>query len=283
MDRILRAAGATIEATYYSAGGDPTDPALPVTADVVDSAGVAIAGSPFATTTGGEGTRRFNLPVELDVLDVYDVTWTDDDGGKRFTQFEMVGGFLFTIAELQAYDADLADEVAYSPALIREIRDNVTERFEQVAHRSFVARGRRMKLDGSDEATLILPLFDPYVLVSAKVGGVALTAEELADVKVKSHGVLQWDGGTWTPGVENVEVLVEYGFRSAPSPIQRAAMRLARHVIKANSGQADERASAVITELGGFRLTLAGRDGPTGLPEVDAVLAQFGHSGRTSG
>jgi len=36
--------------------------------------------------------------------------------------------------------------------------------------------------------------------------------------------------------------------------------------------------------VGGYRLTIAGRDGSTGLPEVDAVIDQFGRApGRVGG
>ena len=85
----------------------------------------------------------------------------------------------------------------------------------------------------------------------------------------------------WTAGVGNVAVLYEHGRRSPEAPVKRAGIRLAKSVLLPSPLTADERATAVFTDIGGYRLTLPGRDGPTGLPDVDAVLDQFGRlSGR---
>jgi hypothetical protein len=53
-------------------------------------------------------------------------------------------------------------------------------------------------------------------------------------------------------------------------------MKYARYLLLNSVLDQNERATAVFTEASGYRLTIAGRDGPTGLPEVDAVLQQFG-------
>lgn len=280
MNEVLAGAGGTVQLTFYDANGDPVDPGA-VTATVKDSAGVEIAGSPFGTT--GTSTRSFTLPVTLAVLDVYSVTWNVPDGSKRYSAFEMVGGFVFTLADLRAFDAELT-EAAYSDARVRAAREYVQEVFEDesVTGVAFRPRGRRAKRDGTDTTDLVLPDPLPRSVVSAKVDDVALTAAELADLVLYRHGKVRRKSGRWSAGIGNVEVFYEHGHAERPAPINEAALRLARHVL-VRSGMASDRATVQFTEIGAFRLSVAGRDGWTGLPEVDAVLKQYAWARATIG
>jgi hypothetical protein len=280
MDRVLRAAGGTIQLTFYDANGDPIDPGA-VTATVKDSAGVEIAGSPFGTT--GTSTRSFTLPVTLATLDRYSVTWNVPDGSKRYSAFEMVGGFLFTLADLRAFDAELT-EAAYSDDRVRDAREIVEEVFEdaRVTGVAFRPRGRRARLNGTGTADLVLPDPLPQTVVSASIDDVALTAAELADLVLYDHGAVHRDSGRWSSGRRNVIILYEHGHPERPAPVNEAALRLARHVL-VRSAMASDRATVQFTEIGAFRLSVAGRDGWTGLPEVDAVLKQYAWARATIG
>lgn len=281
MDQILRDSGGELTLSTYDAGGAPADvngteaPTLAVT----DSGGTSVAG--FTPSRTGPGAYKATLPGNLEVLDSYDIVWSWTNGQSRRTQFELVGGFLYSIAELRADDPALADAVAYPAALIRDWRAAILERFTKVTRVSFVLRGRRAFLDGKGRSELLLPDIETQRVVSLKVDGVALSAGNLAKVKVYPHGELLWDGGSFAAGFRNVEVLYEYGMVSTPEAVARVARRFARHLLLTaapnSAAEEHERATAVFTDAGGYRLTIAGRDGPTGLPEVDAVLAQFTH------
>jgi hypothetical protein len=75
-----------------------------------------------------------------------------------------------------------------------------------------------------------------------------------------------------------VTILTEYGLRQTPAKIKREAMKYAKSLLL--EGPLDEgRATAIFSDIGGYRLTIAGRDGPTGIPSVDAALAQFSRRG----
>lgn len=278
MDRILRSSGGAVSVTLYDSSGAPANPpAGAISATVRDSAGAQIGGSPFPVTNppATTGVLTFALPV-VSALDVYDVTWTLPDASTRLTQFEIVGGYLFTIAQLRAFDSQLADATKYPATMIRDVREEITDRFEQVARVSFVPRGRRQVHSGDGSSTLILDDMAVSALVSVEIDGVALAAPELANVHADEIGVLVYDGGIFPRGIRNVRVLYEHGFRTTPGPVVRAGMKLAKHLLLDLHADRSERATAVITEVGGYRLSIAGRDGPTGIPDVDAVLAQFG-------
>ena len=272
MNRILRGAKSRVEIQLYDPSGNPSGAGGPVTADVMDSAGQAVLSGQATTQTGGS-TGPYGFDVTPTILDVYTVTWNLPSGQSRTSEYEVVGTHLFTIADLRAFDSQLANLEA---ATAREVREAVEERFERAAKVSFTLRGRRAYLDGRGTPELILPDFEVRKIVAIKVNGTALSASKLAEMKLDPCGYLVWGGGTFPEGFRNVEVLYEHGFETVPRPVHRAALRYAKHLLIATQIEHNERATGVATDVGFFRLTLAGRDGPTGLPEVDAVLDQFG-------
>jgi hypothetical protein len=273
VDRALRGPGATIELRVYDAGGNLVDAGGGNgTAAVVNSAGLSIAGSPFTATRTALGTYQVAIPATLTTLDVYSVTWNLPDTTTRATEFELVGSFLFTQAELRGLDPVLTDETAFPDAAVVDARENAERRFERVAEVSFTLRGAREAIDGSGRTSIVSSYHELRRLVSATVDGVAITA---SDVVVFPFGELYRAAG-WTEGRRNVVALLEHGYTTVPEPIRRAGLLYARSVLLRSALEQSDRATAVFTDIGGYRLTLAGRDGPTGLPEVDAVLAQFG-------
>jgi len=273
MDRILTGTGATVRLLVYDTAGDLADAgAGNGTATVKDSAGVAIAGSPFTATHNGTGTYDVSLPTTLTIQDTYLVTWTMPNATLRATEFEMVGTFLFTQADLRATDAVLTDQTTYPDALLIEARENAEQRFEEAARVSFTQRGERFYLDGTGTVDVTVPRAELHALIACTANGVTVAP---TDVKVYRHGTLRRING-WPTLPQSVMVLVEHGYRTVPSPVRRAGLLYARSVLLRSALEQSDRATAVFTDIGGYRLSLAGRDGPTGLPEVDAVLAQFG-------
>lgn len=279
MEKLLRdAGGGQVDLFNYDANGDlaDIDGVNAATLTITDSAGAAVAG--FTSSKPATGTYRATLPINLDTLDTYDILWAWPNGQTRRSQFELIGRHLFTIADLRAFDTVLTNETKYTDAMVRTLRDEVTERFEIEAEVSFIRRGARDTVSGDGTSTLLLDHFEAGVLVAVKVDGTALSVEDLANVKVHPFGMLEWDGGTFAVGIRNVSVFYEHGFATPPLPVVRAAKKYARYLLLNSVMDQSERATAVFNEMGGMRLTLAGRDGPTGLPEVDAVLKRFGRA-----
>jgi hypothetical protein len=274
MDEILRGAGGTQTLRTYDADGNPADVdgTNPPTVQVTDSAGATVPG--FSASRSSVGVYTLEVPASLQVLDVYQVAWSWPNGQSRRTAFELVGGFLFSVADARSLAADpLADATRYPAEDIVRAREAVSERFERWCGLAFRPRGRRAVLDGTGRSLLVLPDERCLRIVSVQVDGQALTSEQLGQLRLDPAGLLRWVSGTWPVGVDNVVVLYEHGYDPTPEPVVRAAVRYARHLLAGSPY--DDRATAVFTDVGGFRLNLAGRDGPTGLPEVDAVLAEY--------
>lgn len=274
MDRVLRGVPPTASLALYGPDGTPTDPVgNPATTivDVADGAGAPVAQA-LPTQHPATGSFTCNLPA-LPNLDTYTLTWALPDGTMRATELEVVGGAYFAVADLRAWDSDLADATAYPAAAVVEAREIVEEDFEHATGVAWVPRGRRLTLDGSGDYALRVPNLRLRRVVSARVDG-ALLADQSTLVPYPS-GVIMRPGAIWPLGYENVQVQYEHGMDAPPAPLVRAAKRYARHLLVRGGLDQNERATAVFTDLGGYRLSIAGRDGWTGLPEVDAVLERY--------
>lgn len=281
MDRILRDFGGSVTMTTYDEAGAVADAdgSNAPTVVVTDSAGVAVPG--FTGARDSAGVYHANLPANLETLDEYAVGWSWPNGRSASSSFELVGAFLFATAELRARDSRLLDTVAFPQVKLRAIRAAIEDVFESraVTARAFRPRGRRLTKDGSGRDVLVLPDFDVTVLraVSIRSGSTAdvWTSPEIAGVTVDPEGYLiRNSGSAWPEGRRNVTVLYEYGQREVPAMIREVALMAAVDLLLPSPMESG-RATAVFTELGGYRITIAGRDGPFGIPDVDAELARW--------
>lgn len=276
MDRILRDAASTISLELRDDAENLLDAdGQAVTVTVLDDAGTEVAAD-LEATRASEGLYELTIPdAARSTLDRYTAEWACELGGTPSTfrtRFEVVGGFLFSIADLRAFDGELT-AAEYPASQVREVRDTVAARFEKWCGVAFVPRGARVTLNGPDDTTLLLPYREVTRLVSASIdagdGFEALTADELADVVVHRWGGL-YRAASWTGGTGNVKAHVEHGYDDVPDPVHRAAMIYARSLLVASP--IPDRATSETTDVGTVRFSIAGRDGPTGIPEVDAVL-----------
>ncbi len=274
MDEIVRGAGGYAVLRNYDADGNPADVdgTNDPTVTVTDSSGTAVPGLTAQRTA--VGVYRLTVPATLQTLDVYDVLWSWANGQSRRSRFEVVGAVLFELAALRASDPVLADQTAYPAETLAEVRRAVSERFEEWAEVAFRPRGARDRLEADGSSLLVLARSKVRRLISVSVDGSALPSAEVDSLLVFPAGLIRRPDQPWPRG-SIVEVHYEHGYAEPPAPVRRAAMRYARHLLV--SGGYDDRATAMVTDVGSFRLTIAGRDGPTGLPEVDAVLADHSH------
>jgi hypothetical protein len=276
MDRALRDAAFAAQVTNYNANGDAADVAGAWTADVHDSAGVLLAGSPFAIVghVVDSGVYAIAVPAQH-ALDLYTVTWNVPDGSKRTTQFEIVGGFYFSIAELRDGAKDLT-ATAFPAAKINRVRLEVEQRFEKYCRVAFVPRGRRVSINGTGDGKLELPDLYPRALISLSVSGDPFDAGELADVQLFETGFAIRGSGTFDWGLKNVDVYYEYGYDAPPEPIKAKAIKYARYLLAPHPFD-DDRALSRDTGDSVIRYAVA-RNGSTGFPDIDAVLDAFGSS-----
>lgn len=283
MDRVLKSTRPALTTELRDKQGNllDADTGTQVTFQAYDSAGIVV-GAQIVAARASLGTYEVTPAAAVTAtLDLYRATWTATLGGAAVSfeyLFEVVGGFLFSLAELRAFDPDLASTTNFPPDKLVVARESAEETIENLCGVAFRPRGRRSTLDGNGSATLLLPDLYPTKLISASIdagsGAAAMSAADLADIALYSWGtVVRKSRGIWTGGASNVTVFYEYGLAEPPEPVRRAAMMLARSILVESFPP--ERAVSFQTQEGSYRLATAGRDGPTGIPEVDSVIDQF--------
>lgn len=244
--------------------------------DIVDGAGgPVISGAP---ATIGQGQLSVEVDHEaLPYLDAYTCTWHGRVAGLPYdwtSVVELAGSYLFEVSDLRSFDQALADSTRYPAPVIRAARTAAEIRLERAAHVAFVPRGARYTTTGDGTSRLRLPHCALRALRSASIAGIELSASELAAVAVREWGALdRVDGALW-PANKSIVLWYEHGYDWPPAPVRQAAMVLAREYLV--SSALSSRATVEATDVGFFRLSVAGPERPTGLPEVDEVIREFG-------
>lgn len=217
----------------------------------------------FAPRRGEEQTKKVgDRVVELtfdDAPDLIDVEWLDENG-KPFatTHVEVLSRHYFEIPELIEYGDGCDDFDELSIEKIEAARMAAVEVFEKNAARSFVKRIGRTKVYQPSELIWLEHNDVDEILTP----GFTL----LSDCQAAFDGTSE---SAWPAFVEYV-----YGADEMPAQVSRAVLALAAYMLRPSS--VPERATGESVEGGFIRYTIAGRDGATGLPEVDATIEQFG-------
>lgn len=296
LTRILKGSAGTLRHTF-EIDETPTDSTTTVTYAVVDAAGAAVTSG--NATSEGAGTYSFVLAAQA-ALKALTISWTGTVGGSSTTQStgaEIVGGFLFSLAQGRASDDTFADTDLYPPQDLAAGRLEVEVECENICDLGFVPRYDRVVLDGSGTGELLLKHSAPYrsvaevrtirsVSMADSVDGtfVAFTAGQLADLAVTADGKLVRTGGnSFTEGRRNVIIEFEYGLDRPPPDLVTAAKTRLRTVLNTNkSGIADRTTSFTAAEGGTYRLDMPGPF-KTGLPYVDAAYGRYSRRSTGSG
>jgi NAD(P)-dependent dehydrogenase (short-subunit alcohol dehydrogenase family) len=183
------------------------------------------------------------------------------------------------ICHRDAMDAAFADTTTYLDSQLTEVRATVEEAIECSAHVAFVPRTATATVSGDGGRRIFLSNFEVSAVTAATVDGVALTAPELAAITI-NDAILYREAG-WASGYANISVTYTHGRTAVPGLIKRAALVLAKSYLVASQIPANATAQSIGDTM--FRLTIAGRDGDFGIPEVDAAIKQFGRSGHWVG
>lgn len=273
MERIQRSVASSVTLYVYNDSGVLVDATGSVTVSVVNGAGTSV--STGTATKSATGTYTYIIPSQTN-CDTLTVTWSGTVSGNArtwTTTCEVVGDWLCSIAELRSSDVMLADDALYPAAKVKQARLTAEQRFENACRRAFTRRGRRVVLDGTDRPTLVLPDVDVATIYQLLIDGVLVS--DMSNIAVYPDGRLTYtDGSVWDSGERSITVWYEYGVLDTPAPIRRAIVLLAADALLPNA--VPLRATAQSTDIGDFRLTVAGRDGETGIPEVDALIKDYG-------
>jgi len=267
MQRVLVDTAVTLNVAFQVGGAD-TDPS-PDTATVTitrDDGTVLVTDA--AATPSGTGGFLYTLSAgQNDRLDILTAEWTSALGTLT-TVTEVAGGFLFTIAQARSLNP-LSDPTKYPTQAIIDARTLVETALEDACGVAFVPRYRRELVSGTGGTELVLSSPRVTALRSTTLDGATVT-----DTVVPSAPGVIYTAGGWTRGFGNYSIAYEHGWPFPPPRVSQAALLWAKSVLV--KGPIDDRTTSFSTEDGTFSLATPGiRGSVTGIPEVDATIAQY--------
>lgn len=278
--RILRATAAPLSWQPLDYNGEPTDPDV-VTVGVVSSDGATVKAAGTATAGSGSDPRTVTLTAaQTAEVDILTATWKVGATTVAITYHDVVGGFLFSLADLRGTETSVGDPSAYEAARLRTVRDEVEALFESVCG-PFHPRLSVVRVNGC--TTRFRPtggLLRSVRWVRQYSDYTVPTYTDYTDAEV-AQVVVGDDGYATLPyslsGWLSVEIGYEHGRLTAPADVRRAAMLYARSLSNRQKSGVPDRATTMQLPDGGS-VTLAtpgvGR-WHTGIPEVDEVLRRY--------
>lgn len=195
--------------------------------------------------------------------EVVEVRWKDRKRRLLFTSYvEVVQRHYFPLDALRGYGDGADDFSNRSDDEIYVVRQAATEIFEENAHRSFVLRLGRTKdygrcdlvwLDHNDVSDVFTPGYD-----------------QVSDCQLERNNDNAHPFPRWIDYV--------YGLDHPQQVVSDAVLTLAAYMLRPSNRPLG--ATGESSDAGYIHFTIAGRDGATAIPEVNAVIEQFGRGVR---
>lgn len=205
--------------------------------------------------------KSFRFPCFADP-DSVKIEWLTASGSNEaaFVSFaEVISRHYFSLGQLLEDGPEQDDFSEYPVEALYSARQAATDVFEQASRRSFVHRVGRTKDYGRDDL-IRLDHGDVYELLSE--GYIQVSGSQLErDRKCAPVPFPRW-----------IEYL--YGSDAMPTEVSRAVLSLAAYMLRPSNRPLG--ATGQSSDAGYIHFTVAGRDGATAIPEVNAAIEQFG-------
>lgn len=285
--RVLAGTAANLDVVIADQDGEPvsTTNGAVITVDITQGNGTVLVDD-GATSTNGfantNGTYRYALSAANNTTTNLLTATFNATNTVATAVFEAVGGFYFSAVAAREFDSSITT-TNFPNATVRQYRDIVETECEWITGTAWVPRYKRLRVDGSGNGTLNLPVWNPRSVRSVRhytsaTAYTELSADELAALEVKEWGRLsRLDGGVFTAGANNVVVEVEHGYDRPPADLREATLKRLRYLLNnVKSGIPDRATSFTVSDVGVFSISTPGQRGAwTGIPEVDAVYDRY--------
>lgn len=241
--------------------------------------------TPGAVTSDGTGVYKATVPAQASLTRLT-LSWTATVSGATRTVTEVVSVQAARAVELWRYRED-AELASLSATALQRLADVVEDWFRDalnfpLAEEYFSVTFRQHR----DTSSLLVPgVLYPVTVEAVSINDVALTAPEIADVRVVGtlleRGVTAdpfLTGGSrwaWPEGLYTVSGTCgpRDDWTSVPEDLKRAAVTLARYVSRGSNYP--ERARQIATDGALITLSTPSPDRPTGLPDVDGAVGRY--------
>lgn len=282
--RILQATAGTLSWQPLDQYGEPGNPGT-VTVGVVRSDGTEVIAAGTATSGATDAPRTVALTVaQTALLDVLTATWKVGADTVGVTDHLIVGGFLFSIADLRSIEPSTADASRDTAVAARRARDEVEDLFENATGVPWTPRLHLVHvLDPTGYDLDVGVRFARSVrwcrLWSDAETYTSLTADEIAQIRPAQDGAVRLPVSM--TGYVQVTAGIEVGYYEAspvgsqvPSDVHREAIVAARAQVNKSRSAVPDRATSMQLQ-DGTSVTLATPgvgNWHTGIPSVDEML-----------
>lgn len=273
MDRALQSSTATASAQYTTDGAN-ADPGV-VTVGITREDGTTLVAPGTATAGASTAPRTFALTTaHTATLDLLTVTWTSATLGVMTTYVEIVGGFLFTVADARAI-APLSNATLYPNANIIAARTVAEAALEDACGVAFVPRYCRELIDGPAGGGNEVLLDRPRPLSITAASDTSIPVADPTTLVLYRDGRV-YNPTRWAEGRRTVSLKYTHGYRFPPPRVGRACALLAKRFLV--DSPISDRATVLQSEDGTtqFFVTAGVRDAVFDVPECNAVVAEYG-------
>lgn len=279
--RHLRATAVTLSWQGVDQYGEPADPGT-VTVRVVGSDGTTIKAAGTATSGSSTSPRTVALTAtQTAQVDTLTATWTVSGVDVATTEHDIVGGFLFSVADGRGVEKSTADQARDPADAAMAARDYVEWFIEDVCQQAFVPRfhvQRDWRHTASYRHQLSYPNLRAVRWAKEWAAGTAtsLTSGQCSEIPANRLGFAERPSTWWNACVE-VEVGYEHGMVAPPADLRREAQKLWRVVLNEARTAIPDRASSYTDPSGAiFQLARVGTERrPTGIDSVDEALRRY--------
>ena len=274
---VLIDTGPTLLTKTWYVDGSASDVGT-VTIGIVDADGTEVVAAGTAVTDNTDGTYEYSLAIQTEVADL-SVTWTNNDGQALTDRVAVVGGWLFTIAELRAFHASDLTAAAYPNDDVGAMRTLITAEFERICGVAFVPTYKRQVLPGTGTRELEVDRPKLSSVLACTIGTATVTGfvvDELLPVVYRTGGVFNLATST---NPRNVTISYRHGHETVPPDIRRAAKIAAHSRLKKDVTGAGVPYSASSWNDGTGQYQTFAPNNKTqrwfGIPDVDSVLREY--------
>lgn len=265
----------TVRAVHEDSDGNATSASGTVNVSVTDPDGTEVESG--TATENGTGIYEYSLGGQS-VLDRYTVAFDFDGEYTETVPVDVIGRRLVPLARLR----EQSDLASASGTVLRRVADAVEDWFAEALGFPPVPEGLRVTWQRHRKSrTLEVPDVKRLIsVVSLTIGTTTYDSDEfyLADDRVILNASTAdplilglTDPILWPTG--KAVAHVEHGLEHPDEPLLRAGETLARYVVRTSNFP--ERAARIIDGDAEIVFSMPSADRPTGLPEVDGILALY--------
>jgi len=268
---------AKLRLTTFNSAGTAQD-AGDVTLTITRPDGTTVV-EVLADLTHTPGTGIYDYLYAPTMIGQHQVAWaaTGQNQAADIRFFDVYGATIAEPADLRARfsgggnGGDLSSEAAYPDSLLRAKLRDAVEQWNMLAKVAMAPYSNLLSRRGDGCRAWLLPHVPVRAITSLTIGGTVVSPTLY--VVDQEAGIVELLAGTFTLN-QPVVIHYEHGLDYPPEPVSQAIMTLTAEYLTRKA--LSSRAITEVTDVGTFNLSVAGIRKPTGIPEVDRIVQDFG-------